>query len=365
MKKIIEVETKTILRFWLVPLLIAAAVFLIVKAKTGLLIVGAAIFLALAIKPLARAIEGRLDLMFGRAKKSRRNLASILAYVFIVLIIGGALAIIGPTVVSEASKFITNLPETFQSTLGGWDGINEIGQKLGVEDLKSEITNALKTIPQSLSGSAGTWLASSLGNAVSAFTNVILVLILTLLFLLSGGDLMDSFWKRLKKVEPRTPVIRKITDRMAAVVSTYVGKQVLIALLDGVVVLVISLTLSIFFHLPISLVFTMALISATCYLIPMFGQTISCIINSLILLLTSFPAALIFAAAYFVYIQIEGNLISPKIQGNALSLPPVIVLACITIGVCTFGLLGAIIAVPIAACVRILIEELPALRTKE
>ena len=57
--------------------------------------------------------------------------------------------------------------------------------------------------------------------------------------------------------------------------------------------------------------------------------------------------------------KIENNLISPKIQGNALKLQPVVILCAVVIGMYMFGLLGAIIAIPIAGCIRVLVEEYP------
>jgi predicted PurR-regulated permease PerM len=66
-----------------------------------------------------------------------------------------------------------------------------------------------------------------------------------------------------------------------------------------------------------------------------------------------------------VYAQIENNVIAPKIQGNALNLPATVVLVAIIIGMNVFGLIGAIIAIPIAGCIKVLIEEVPGLREAE
>ena len=83
---------------------------------------------------------------------------------------------------------------------------------------------------------------------------------------------------------------------------------------------------------------------------------------TLILLFNSPVAAIIFAVVYIIYAQIENNIIAPKIQGSALNLPAVAILVAIVIGMYMFGLLGAIIAVPIAGCIRVLIDEYPNIR---
>ena len=83
---------------------------------------------------------------------------------------------------------------------------------------------------------------------------------------------------------------------------------------------------------------------------------------TLILLFNNPLAAIIFAIIYIVYAQIGNNVIAPKIQGSALKLPAVMILVAIVIGMYIFGLLGAIIAVPIAGCIRVLIDEYPNIR---
>ena len=65
---------------------------------------------------------------------------------------------------------------------------------------------------------------------------------------------------------------------------------------------------------------------------------------------------------YIIYAQFENNLIAPKIQGNAYDLMPVTILCAIVIGVYMFGLIGAIIAIPIVGFVKILIEEYPKIK---
>ena len=107
----------------------------------------------------------------------------------------------------------------------------------------------------------------------------------------------------------------------------------------------------------------MGLITMLFYLIPMFGQFIGGTLVTLILIFNSLPAGLIFAVVYIIYAQIENNVIAPKIQGNALNLPAVMILVAIVIGMYMFGLLGAIIAVPIAGCIRVLIDEYPNIKT--
>ena len=110
------------------------------------------------------------------------------------------------------------------------------------------------------------------------------------------------------------------------------------------------------------ILFSIPCITALFYLIPMFGQFIGGTIVTVLLLSSNLWAGLIYAIIYIAYSQIENNVIAPKIQGDALSLKPVVILCAIVIGMYMFGLLGAIIAIPIAGCIRVLVEEYPNIR---
>ncbi|MBR0431970.1 AI-2E family transporter [Candidatus Saccharibacteria bacterium] len=356
MSKAIEVDTKTFIRFWLVILGLGLVALFLWKALTGLVIVGISIFLAIAIKPLVKKVD-----QFDK-KKKRPVLSATVAYIIVMGVICVVFAVIGPVVINETVRFVGQLPETFQETLGGWDGINNFGQSIGVENLQGEITIALQGFSNDFVKNFGTTLVSSVSTIANVLTASVLVLVLTLLFLLEGPGLVDSIWKAIGGNDEKNrsaKVVRRIVGRMADVVSVYMSKQVTIALLDGLVVALTVFVLSLIFGFSSSLAFPMGLIAAIFYLIPMFGQIISTVLVSLLLFFSSPAAALTFAIAYIIYAQIENNAIAPKIQGDALNLPAVVILASITIGMYMFGLLGAIIAIPIAGCVKVLIEEYP------
>src|SRR5690606_6811671 len=92
-------------------------------------------------------------------------------------------------------------------------------------------------------------------------------------------------------------------------------------------------------------------------LIPMFGATIGGILIAVLLALNSIPAAIIYAVFFVVYQQIENNFIAPHIQAKRIDLTPLMVLGAVTIGLYMFGVIGGIIAIPIAGSIRVLIEE--------
>ena len=136
----------------------------------------------------------------------------------------------------------------------------------------------------------------------------------------------------------------------------------IVAMIDGCASMIIVFILSFIFGFSPSLAVPMGMITMIFYMIPMFGQFIGGTLVTLILLFSNPFAGLVFAVIYIVYSQFENNLISPKIQGDALHLRLITILCAITIGMYMFGLLGAIIAIPIAGCIRVLIDEYPNIR---
>lgn len=353
MSRKIEVDTKTFVRFWLVILGFILAGLFLYKALSGLIIVGIAAFLAIAIRPLVEKIDA-LD-----KKKKHPVFSATLAYLLVISVLGVIIAVIGPVVVQETTEFVNNqLPETMEH-------VNDFGNSIGIENLKETIFSKLDIAGQDgILGKIGEALFSGIG-AVSGFiTSTVLVLVLTLLFLLQGPAIINKIWELLsgKHRDESIEEARKVTSKMARVISSYVAKQVSIALIDGVMTVFVVFLLSVIFGFSAGLALPMGMITAVLYLIPMFGQVIGCALVAILLLFNSPIAALVFAIFYIVYAQVENNILAPKIQGDSLHLPPVVILVAITIGIYMFGLLGAIIAVPIAGCIRVLLEEYPRIK---
>ena len=89
----------------------------------------------------------------------------------------------------------------------------------------------------------------------------------------------------------------------------------------------------------------------------MFGATIAGILVGLLLIANNLVAGIVYAIYFIIYQQVENNFISPAIQSKRLELSPLIVLSAVTVGTYMFGLAGGIISIPIAGCIKVLLEE--------
>ena len=149
-----------------------------------------------------------------------------------------------------------------------------------------------------------------------------------------------------------------LANRMYNTVTGFVTGQLTIAAIDGATAGIGVLLLSLFFtDLPSSLILPIAALSFLMTMIPMFGATIAMLLSTFLIALNSLPAAIIYAVYFLIYQQVEANVVTPMVQSKANNLTALIILISVTMGIWMFGLVGGIIAIPIAGCIKILIEE--------
>jgi predicted PurR-regulated permease PerM len=345
----VTVDTKTFIRFWLVILGFAVAIFLFFQAATGLLIIGAALFFALAINPLVRKLA---DLMPGDGMK----LPIAISYVIVVGCLVAFLAIVVPTVINETVDFARNMPTTMRNVSDHFGWINDFGRNFGTDNLLDQILNTIRDFSSSIVNNLGANFANGIGAVGSMLAGIILVLVLALFMLTEGQNILDIFWKMFKGSK-KSERARSVVNRMGNVVSKYVSNALTVALINACFTATATLIICLCFHLDLGLALPFGLITGVFSLIPMFGSFVGGLLVALLLAFNAWGAGLAFLIYTIVYLQIESNVVSPKIQGKGLQLPALVVLGSVTIGVYMFGIIGAIISIPIAGCVKVLLEE--------
>ena len=145
---------------------------------------------------------------------------------------------------------------------------------------------------------------------------------------------------------------------MQAVVSGYVSGQLSVSGIDATAAGITVFILSRFFsEVPANLALPTVAFCFIFSLIPLFGATLAGIIVTILLAMNSVPAAIVFAIYFIIYQQLENNVISPRIQSRRIELSPLAVLTAVTIGLYVFGIAGGIISIPIAGCIKVLVEN--------
>lgn len=350
MKLQLDIDTKTFLRFWLVVIGLFLAAYVIHAAQTALIIIGSALFLALGLNTPVSKIAKRLP-------SKSRVIPTALAYVVVVAILVAIFLFVIPPIAQQTAKFLQTVPALVQSFTTQWKGLSRIITDYNLQPQLDSATAAIQSSAAGWAGDLGSNFISGIGSVVSFVTQALLVLVLTFLMLVEAPA-----WKQrllnLYSDENRMNQHKKVLSKMYGVVTGYITGQLTVSALGALAAGTMVFILSFVFHeIPASLAVPAVAISFLFSLIPLFGTTIGGLIIGLLLLFNWAPAAISYLIFFIVYQQIENNFIAPHIQSKKLNLSALAVLISITIGIYVFGLAGGIIAIPIAGCIRVLVDE--------
>jgi predicted PurR-regulated permease PerM len=216
-------------------------------------------------------------------------------------------------------------------------------------DITQKLEEEAGKLPQRLGGAAGTLRDIGFGIVNSLFA-LITILVLAA-FMLSGG----RGWveQALSYQQPaRAARARKVLDDMASAVSGYVLGAFTISFIDGAMAFVVLTILGVPFAAPLAVV--MGVMS----LIPLVGATIGAVIVGVVTAFGDFPSDTIIWTIYAIaYQQFENTVIQPQVQKRTVRVHPFVVLISVLFGSTLLGLLGALLAIPAAATIQILLRE--------
>lgn len=350
MKVKIEIDTKTFVRFWLVVIAFAFAILAIYSASAALILIGIAFFLALALNAPVSFLAGHLP------GKSRVG-GTAIAYVLVIAILGAIAFLVVPPIVQQTAKFVDTVPGLVETASTQWHGVNQLVEKYHLQPQVDSAIQGLKDNTLGWATGASQNVLSGLGSFLSLMASAFLVLVLSFLMLIEGPMWLGRLWG-IYNNEERMESHKKLVHRMYSVVTGYVGGQLTVSAIGAISAGITVFILSLFFQgVPANLALPTVAIAFTLSLIPMFGATIAGVLVSALLAFNDLTAGIIFAAFFIVYQQIENNFISPTIQSKRVELSALTVLASVTIGIYVFGLAGGIISIPIAGCLKVLLEE--------
>jgi predicted PurR-regulated permease PerM len=295
---------------------------------------------------LAVALSGPVNLLH---RRMRRGFAISIVYVVLLAIPVGIGALIVPPIVTGAEDLAQNAPEYAQDVTKFVDENERLQQLNDDYDLTSKLQEEAAKLPEKLGDAASVLSDVGLGIVNSIFA-VVTILILTA-FMLGGGRRWVALWLRFAP-EERAERIERVIDRSARAVGNYVAGALAQALVAAVTSWIVLKILGIPFAAPL------ALIIFFLDLIPMVGATLGAIIVGVVTLFGDFPAdTIIWAVWSIVYQQVENNLIQPQIQNRAVDINPFLVIVSVLFGGTLLGVLGALMAVPVAATIQIAARE--------
>jgi predicted PurR-regulated permease PerM len=319
-------SVRSILRVVLTVVCVAIALYLLYRLRRPIGWLLIATFLALAL-------SGPVNYL---ATRMRRGLAITVVFLVLLAIPFALIALIVPPLITEGNKFAENVPQ-YADEVTNFVRDNPTLRRINEDyDITGQLEKEAGKLPDQLGGAAGTLRDLGFGIVNSAFALVTIL---------------------VRPPEQRQR-LRRSLDHMGQAVGGYVAGALTIAVIAGVVTYIVLLILGVPFKAPL------AVIAGLFSLIPLVGATIAAFLIGIVTLFENFPVATIVWVIWaIVYQQFENHVIQPQIQKRTVHVQPFVTIVAVLFGATLLGVVGALVAIPVAASVQILVREYVDLRT--
>jgi len=344
----VRIAPSQVVRTITIALLIAAvmlgALFLLWQVRT---IIGwgvLALFLAVVLNPV-------VDWLYRRG--IGRSIGILLTYLGVVAALLLIAGIFVPVVVSETRDLIDFVVAVVQDPSGVTENLRTLLEQFRLGFLFDTLSERLAELPSQIGELAKSFLLSAGGLAVSAatFVSAIVTILTIAFFLLLNPEGFVNVGLRLV-AEPQRPRVRRLLRKSARAVSGYITGNLAISLICGVTTFIVLLILGMPY--PAAL----ALLVAVLDLIPLVGATLGGALLVIVGFFVSPLTALILLIYILIYQQVEGSVLQPMVYSRAVQLNALLIFVAVLVGAALLGIPGALLAIPVAEIIRIVVTDL-------
>lgn len=341
----IAIDSATIIRVFLLAIATLIALTFLGHITKALVLIFVAFFLALGLNPAVSWIAKRL-------KSRSRVRATGAAYLIVISVLLAFVVLVVPPLARQTIDFVRDVPGTLEEVKNEDSAVGSFVQRYNLESEVDEIATEISD-RFDVSGAAQPVLSTA-GAIGATIVSVIIVFVMTFMMLVEGPAWLDRFWALQpgRKRKHR----KQIAHKMYKVVTGYVNGQLIIALIGGAFAFVALTIASSVYGVSVNTVALAAIISLFA-LLPLIGTTVGAAIVVLASLFVSVPLAVTMAIFFIVYQQIENITIQPIIQSKNSNMTPLMVFIAAIIGVSFGGILGALVAVPVAGIIKVIVED--------
>ena len=332
------ISARTVAKVILTAVGVVAGLYGLWLIRGVIMVLFVSVFLAVALGPAVDFYQRRL--------RVKRIVAIGITYLNLLLVATLIVLLVVPPIVEQTAKFIENVPE-YVDDLGENRAIRDFDEEYGITD---ELEEQAATLPDRF-GDAASTIQSIVVGVVNAVFTIVTVLVLTFFLLLDGKRLFEWVVAELGPV--RGPRYRAVAEDVYRSVGGYVVGALTISLTAGVATYVMLTVLGVPFAVPL------AVVAAFFSLIPLVGATIAGSIIAVVAAVGGdFPRDLIIWVAFFVlYQQLENNLLQPQIFRRTVAIHPLVVIVALLIGASLLGVVGALLAIPVAGAFQIVVRD--------
>ena len=308
------------------------------SASAVFILIIISIFLAAGLNPAVMFFQNR-------GLKRGASVGAVMASV--LLFVAAFIAIAVPPLIDQGNQLLDNAPALIKD-LNNNAFINDLNNKYGVIDsLQTKIDSLIKDGQFAITAFGG---VIGVGKAVvSGLVSTITILVLTLYFLASLPQVINIGLRFVPAT--RRDRVSKLTNAIVGRIGSFVGGQAIIAALAATFILIMGLIVGMPYPGPL------AMVVLICGFIPLVGHFIGMSIVTVVSLTDSLTTAAIALGAYILYVQIENYVITPRIMRKSLAIPGLVTIIAALLGTSLLGLVGGLLAVPIAAAVLLILDE--------
>lgn len=332
-----SISNKTILRILGLITLFVGVIWLSFMLQRQITWVVIAVFFTLALNPLVEIVRKVMP------RKSRTAAAALV--VFGSFAIGIAvLAAFVPSLVSQSTSLVDNIPKTVDTITNSNTPIAHVMQRY---DVSGYVAKNQDKIVQSLGG-LGTPVLNGLKTALGSLVGLLTVISLTYFMLAEGADWINKlansrYGHHFKEVEP-------VVADMYSSVSGYVAGNLATSAMAAISASIMLFILGVPYAIPLGLVVGLF------DLLPLIGAMIAAIIVLFFCLFQSVSTTLIMLVFFVIYQQIENQVLQPMVYSKTVQISPLVVFLAALFGASLAGIMGAIIAIPLAASAKIILS---------
>lgn len=315
----------------------------LVAVRSVLLLLLVAAFLAIGLDPAVQWLERR-GVTRGRA-------VAIVLMAVLLCFVGFGLAVVPPIIV-QAQQFLAAVPGYLQDL--------QSNQRIAQLDTRYHLLDQLQSALNDPARLGSTLFGGVIGVGkvvIGAFFSALTVLILTLYFLSNLPDIKTYSYRLVPR--SRRARVGLLTDEILTRVGGYVAGALSIAAIAGVTTFVLLLAVGVPYPLAL------ALLVALTDLIPLVGATIGAVIITLVAFSVSIQVGIIAGVYYLAYQQLENYVLYPRIMKRSVDVSPAATVVAVLVGGALLGVIGALLAIPIAAAVQLMLNEVVAPRQDE
>lgn len=312
--------------------------YMLANTESLLLWIVTALFISLGLDPVVRWLERR---------KVPRPLGIVIVLVGLLSVVALFFATLIPTIVEQTSQLINKAPIWIRDFLNS-EFFKQLDVQYHVLDTMNEQVAKFFQDAQAVGGIFGGVVGVGT-NIANGLFGTLIVLVLSLYFLASLPAIKK--WGYRLAPRSRRPRVEELSEEITRGVGNYVIGQVCVAVLNATFAFIVMTILGVPFS--VLLAFVVALLA----FIPLVGGMIAAIVVIAVSLTAGWQTALIYAIAYFAYLQFEAYFISPRIMQKAVAVPGAVAVISVIAGGSLLGVLGALIAIPTAAAVMLLVKE--------